>query len=625
MNTLFGCVTWDGSAVAEQDVVALDAALSAAAGNPVGLWRAAGVVLGGHVLSVTPESEAETTPLASADGRLVMVATARLDQRGALGTALGLEGERAAGMADTALLLAAFERWGEAMVDHVSGDWACAVWDVRQRRLFLARDRHGVSALHYYRTPRGIVFATTLRALVSAPSVPRQPNPLRVAQLLITWAEHGPMTSYADVWRLPPSHCLSLSAAQPLAEARRYWVLEQSIRPLFLPSAADYAEGLLDVYRAAVAERLRSRSAVGITLSGGLDSGSVAALAGPLLHARGQTLHAFTSVPRLTPFDAGPRRFADEAEAARATAAFVPGVHWQAVDAAGCGVLEGMRRSLQVHAEPMRAASASYWIHSLFEAARAEGVGVLLSGQHGNATVSWNGLPAGWAGLREHLRCSGLAHLVRGLLLPVRRQMARHEWGAVPRWEHTSALRLDKARALRLRERVLEGSDAPSLQGVGASLYQRLSLLKPGWSNLDSVWAAWAAHYGIEVRDPTGALPVIEFCLSVPDEQFTGPPHDRRLLRNAFAGLLPDVVRLETRRGLQSADQLARLRGEAAEVEQVLAELEANELAREWLDLERMRLNWHEILSTTDRLTWVRSIHILLRGITVGQFLLQFR
>ena len=127
-------------------------------------------------------------------------------------------------------------------------------------------------------------------------------------------------------------------------------------------------------------------------LSGGLDSGSVMAVASRLLGERDESLMAFTSVPLSDPSAfTGKGRFGDETQLAQASARYAGNVEHHLVRAESVSPLAGIERMLWVNDEPGHAAVNLYWITALYEAARQRGVGVLLTGQHGNATISWTG------------------------------------------------------------------------------------------------------------------------------------------------------------------------------------------------------------------------------------------
>jgi asparagine synthase (glutamine-hydrolysing) len=94
----------------------------------------------------------------------------------------------------------------------VLGDWVCAIWDARQRRLFIARDHYGSTGLYYYHSPTLFAFASCLKGLFALSQVPRRLNGLRVVQVIVSWPEHGAPTAYEEICRLPPAHTLAVTA-----------------------------------------------------------------------------------------------------------------------------------------------------------------------------------------------------------------------------------------------------------------------------------------------------------------------------------------------------------------------------------------------------------------------------
>ena len=154
-------------------------------------------------------------------------------------------------------------------------------------------------------------------------------------------------------------------------------------------------------------------------------------------------------------------------------------------------------------------------------------------------------------------------------------------------------------------------------------MQQRRAIIKPGQATLGATWLEIGAAYGQEVRDPTQDRRVIELCLSIPDDQYQRGGVDRRLIRRAMRGYLPDTVRLNTRRGLQAADLGQRVLKNRKQVEAAITDMEQHDLTRQILDLPRMA----NVLASMQRgLTPQNTVEcgaILMRGLMAGLFLLQ--
>src|SRR4029077_18563520 len=137
------------------------------------------------LLWTTPESLHEKLPVASANGGFVITADARIDNRGELIAALGLSDRSGDQITDSALILGAYEKWGDASPERLLGDFAYVIWDRRQRSLFCARDHFGVRTFYYYHSPgRIFAFASEIKALLCLPDVPQRLNELHVGDYL---------------------------------------------------------------------------------------------------------------------------------------------------------------------------------------------------------------------------------------------------------------------------------------------------------------------------------------------------------------------------------------------------------------------------------------------------------
>jgi asparagine synthase (glutamine-hydrolysing) len=171
---------------------------------------------------------------------------------------------------DTEAVLRAYLQWGESFVERVHGMFALALWDSRQRKLVLARDRLGKKPLYYALRPGGCVFGSELKALL-AYGLPRQLEPEAVVQYLACEYVPAPLSIFQGIHKLPAAHVAVFDERG--FRLRRYWDL---------PAPGDERpdpDKLLSLLDAAVAKRLVADVPVGVFLSGGVDSTAVAALA----------------------------------------------------------------------------------------------------------------------------------------------------------------------------------------------------------------------------------------------------------------------------------------------------------------------------------------------------------
>jgi asparagine synthase (glutamine-hydrolysing) len=287
-----------------------------------------------------------------------------------------------------------------------------------------------------------------------------------------------------------------------------------------------------------------------------------------------------------------------------------------------------MQRDLELFDCPIPNAGNMFWQIDLAETARRHGLGVLLTGQGGNLTVSWNGLvPPGFAQLVQQGRWKSAIwqHLLRPILPDGIAQGVQRWRKAPPSPEALSPIHPDFSRRLGLSPR-LDALDGELLRLEGRRDAHALRRRMIGFSLLGggAIHAAFGAGYRLESRDPTYDVRVMSYCQSVPDWVYTGPQGESRwLIRQAMAELLPAAVRENPGRGRQAADLGHRLLDSAGEVTQTLRRLTQSPLACRYLDLERMGNVWDSLQRTVDRETTQQAHAILARGLETGLFLVQ--
>ena len=175
---------------------------------------------------------------------------------------------------DTEVILHLYEEHGTGLLRHLRGMFAFALWDQRQRRLLLVRDRIGIKPLYYLTEPGRLAFASELRALRQLSTRPLEVDPQSVYDFFGFRYVPAPHTFYRQISKLLPGHFLMADADGIRQE--RYWDLPgEDENPL---AAEEYAAQVLDVLRESIRLRLVADVPLGVFLSGGVDSTALVAL-----------------------------------------------------------------------------------------------------------------------------------------------------------------------------------------------------------------------------------------------------------------------------------------------------------------------------------------------------------
>lgn len=235
----------------------------------------------GHTrLAIIDLTDAGRQPMSSQDGRHVVTFNGEIYNYLELRKELESLGAVFSSSSDTEVLLHAYKAWGRDCVKRFRGMFAFAFWDEVNQSLFLARDRCGEKPLFYWRDNDSIVFASELKALV--PLLEERPKlDLQAVDMYLHYQfVPEPFTLLTGVLKLPAAHTLTLTGENWEAKPERYWDIE---RTNYVGAVPDNIEGILSSIREgvedAVTMTLRSDVPVGVALSGGIDSGVIAALA----------------------------------------------------------------------------------------------------------------------------------------------------------------------------------------------------------------------------------------------------------------------------------------------------------------------------------------------------------
>jgi asparagine synthase (glutamine-hydrolysing) len=176
---------------------------------------------------------------------------------------------------DTEVIVHLYEEYGEGCLEHLNGQFAFAIWDGNNRKLFLARDRAGIRPLFYSSSHNKFYFASEIKAIFATGEIERNIDPSAIDQIFTLWCTVSPATAFKGVYELPPGHYLLVQDGNVLI--RKYWDIDFSDDLTGL-SFAEAKERLRYLLTDATMLQLRADVPVGAYLSGGLDSSVTTAL-----------------------------------------------------------------------------------------------------------------------------------------------------------------------------------------------------------------------------------------------------------------------------------------------------------------------------------------------------------
>lgn len=541
MSAIAGIIRLDGAPVTGDEITRLAGSTPHIVRDRVDRWidGPAGFVY----LHLATTTETDIQPVVLDSGTVVLF-DGRIDDRDLLLAAARRDGVDATS-GDATLVAAAFERFGDDAPAHLVGDYAVAVWQRRQRRLFLARSPVGIRPLLWHRSGHLFAFATEPAALIDGVGVPRRPNEGALAEFLSARFTSQTETLWQDIQRVPPGSAITLDD-----RSMRRWHVETGPYPPVRGTPEDVVDAFRARFDDAIGSSLRSAGEVAASLSGGLDSSAIVCRATDL-HRAGRVDRQV--VPVTTRFQGQPY---DEAPFSSAVEAHT-GVPAVAVAPTRFSWERALTWCVSTRHLPLRPNVLSV-MRPTFAYAEAAGIRVLLTGEGGDD----------WLG-------GGRAHwpdLVRaGRVAQVWRESITYRRGPL-------RARLRRLAADALLPSVSPARRATMVRGGGSSL-DAAPWIQPAWAkevelidrwrqdppeiasrqigqraraarytsasaqvNLDNAFALAATH-GVETRHPFHDLRLTRFVMTLPGAALRRGDRTKLVLREAMRDTLPEVVR----------------------------------------------------------------------------------
>jgi asparagine synthase (glutamine-hydrolysing) len=636
MSGICGIVRFDGAPASAHDVQRQLDVLAHRGPDGRRHWVGGPVGLGHLRLRVSPHDSFDAQPLHDPAAQVTVVADLRLDNRAELISALGIN-DGFEEMPDSAILMRAYQRWGQTCAAHLLGDFAFAIWDARERRLILSRDHMGQRQVFYYLGNNFFAFATEIKALWALPEVPMTFSEGALARALIFQID-GPDQENSTIWEsifgLEGGRTMTVDATGKCT-FDRYW--EPQADPVWVDRPEpDYIEGYREVLGAAVRCRLNTGYPAGLFLSGGFDSAAVAAFAEPHLAERGQHLHAVTSVMP-EDYRGSIRHCRRWVELCRGR---YPGLAVDYITRDGLTPLSGIEDAVTIKDGP----AGNYdFVHTeLFQSLGRSGVRVAMDGHGGDYTINPRGnaflawlLCQGailrmphefhahrretgdgvWKTLRQEL----LAPLLPNLLFKNLKRLKYRDWG---RWGSFAPIAEDFAHRL-LAEGEIDPSNVRAMSRPGPSMRgQILRTLRRIKSSSSSGLGNEAAAYQMELTRPFHDKRVVEFGLAVPENLYVRDGLNRYLARVAMKDLYPPEFAKRWRRNDDEAPDFHRA---VKEVESIIGtqldRMKAGHIVARYVDLDRIR----ELLAARSiedhNSGWEQETQVAVRALLLARFI----
>ncbi|MEY8733648.1 asparagine synthase-related protein [Peribacillus frigoritolerans] len=608
--------------------------------DTIQIWHSEQVFLGCHAQWITPESVGEQLPYHDYKSQCTITADAIIDNREELFDKLHISKIDRSILSDSQLILLSYQKWGEEAPKHLIGDFAFMIWDQKKRKLFGARDFAGSRTLYYHKSHEKFAFCTTIEPLLKLPYIEKKLNEQWLAEFLAIPGMNDTVDAFSTVYKhidqIPPSHTISIIENKVMLS--KYCSVVDSEK-LHLKSNNEYEEAFRDVFQRAATSRLRTHRKVGANLSGGLDSGSVVSFAANTLRNQNKKLYTFSSIP-IDEFDdwTPKQRLADESPLIKSTVNHVGNINAKYLKFEGQSSLSVLDDWLEIMEMPYKFFENSVWVKGIYEEANKLGIGVLLNGARGNFTISWGPTFDYYALLLRKMRWIRLYHEVNSYSknMGVKRSRVMKVIGkkAYPIHSYIKAnnqddspllINEDFARRTKVFSKLEEQGN--NIMGVNPTNINEIRKNHFGylnmWNTTGTSGTKLSLLYSLQGHDPTNDLRVIQFCLSLPLEQFVQNGLDRSLIRRSTKGYLPDDIRLNQKtRGVQGADTIARMLPNWKEFIGEVEQLSQDPFIANFLNMGAIKKAINKFRTEPQpNVAFDSEFRILMRGLIVYRFL----
>jgi len=564
-----------------------------------GTWHDSSVALGHQMMHITPESLNEHLPLHHSESQISLSADARLDNREDLLRVMGIATNTE--LADSELILKAYQKWGKGCADHLVGEFALVIWDGRDRCLHCITDPMGIVPLFYTEVQgRYFAVASEVRALLSLNDNPTPINKRRLAMLgvsALTVYLEPESTCFENIYRVPAATILSVNKTRKATS--EYWRPHYKKR-LDFKTDEECKEAFREVFFKAVKARLRSAFPVASMLSGGLDSSAIVAAASRILADENKRLVTLSSVPMPGADDrvTGEQEFIELFQG-------VENLDMCYITAPGCGPFDDLEKLVETAS--LCSYSFQHFLYTAFvRAARENSARVILDGHGGELSASC--YPSGYVAellpkgrwktfirelkyldVNQRVTTSNLKNTVLRPLLPhsllklFNRQRQYNNFFEYPIREsyvrEVLGRDVDRVKDDLLRF-LVDYPDHRRIMYRNIMLQQRTLCQRSHAGFVDYQNARFSYPY-LDKR-------VLEFCLAVDGRFKQREGRGRHLLRMGMNGLLPKAVSDRTSKAPFSPDYHRRYATEKIDIERTLKDINNSKKLNVVVDFERM-------------------------------------
>lgn len=532
------------------------------------------IYLGCGIQYFTKEAQDEQMPIVDRENGIFFVADCILDNREEITNKLNLEKN----LPDGTIMYEAYKAWGEDCSKEFLGPYAFGVYDKKEEKVIVAANHAFSRSIFYTYYDNKVYFSTLQQPLYLLDEFPHPYNDRWILDCItmtspsmITEPEE---TLFENIYKVPAACFIRFTKNQK--EKIRFWNIENCKE--WKATDEEYEKAILDVCEQAAKSAMRTDGNIGIMLSSGLDSSSVAGLCASILRESGEKLYSFTSVPEHDyEYDKNGFYVPDETQGVMLVCRDNDNIEPEFLDCKGMNAIEDIDYLLDIYDTPTKSKQNAIWISKICERACEKNCRMVLDGQLGNVTVSAGNMIDYLYILLSHAR---FCKAYQELNLFCKKNRFRRKWIfrlllssiwetlTVPIIKYKSDIYKNaftdkkKAKDFGVTKRFRKAlNNIPCTVLQNEKKYRKNILMEVAFAQIGEMKTANGLKNGVMIRDIYKDKRVMELCYRFPIKVFVSEGCERKIIRKYLKRYVPDELCTDMRhKGLQSADYLYRIK-----------------------------------------------------------------
>ncbi len=554
----------------------------------------------------TKEAEKEVLPIVSLDGQQMFVTDAVLDNRDELFHLLQIPESEYNDIPDGTLMYNVLMKYQKESLKLFVGTYSFVYYDKGKEEVWLVADIAASRCLYYKYQEGKLIFSTLLQPILQVGNDKKTWN----FRLLSDYLAIDNLSQYTEAVETPYEGIYKLSPGQAVIINKNginkidYW--KPDFKAVHLKKSDEEIKNeFIILFSQCVTSVMRSSGKTGISLSSGLDSTSVACFAGPKLKEKGEYLYSYTSIPEKDYIPSEhPGYNTNEQDLVEKTKEFLGNLHTTYLDLNGENGFDAAKEYMNLYELPYKSLQNVKWLHEIAVSAARDGCRILLTGQFGNATISFGDFTIHFYSLLhggnflELFKEVDVFHKINHVgrkqiyltlfnicIINLFYKKTSREAMFASIYDNPSLIHRYNTEK-RFRESRLNQANQPlmTFKKIREFTINKNSLVQMGEFETHR-----SLITGVLLRDPTRDKRLIEFCLQLPMNQFVYRGYDRRLVKEYLKDYLPKEIIDARQKGLQSADFNHRLAKKWEKIYQECDKLLQEEIAEQLLDVAKLK------------------------------------